>query len=182
MKKRDILLILGIAALALVLLLFGLSQRSALPSPTVAVTEAPAAVTETPGAESGGAAEEKSPVEAFFEEYPAESYLLLTTASGTRMPIPLNEDNAFRITQADGSENVVHIGKDSFFMESSNCENQNCVRQGEVTLENRETRILFNMVICLPHNIRLELVTREEAQRFLDEIYTPEESSDTAGG
>ena len=56
------------------------------------------------------------------------------------------------------------------------------MQQGEVTLENRETRILFNMVICLPHNIRLELVTREEAQRFLEEIYTPEESSDAAGG
>ena len=180
MKKRDIVLVLGIAALALALLLFGLSQRSALPSPIAAVTET-AAAAETPSTEDGSGSDGEDFIESFFEEYPADSYLLLTTASGTRLPIPLNADNAFRITQADGSENVVHIGKDSFYMESSNCENQNCVQQGEVTLANRETRILFNMVICLPHNLRLELVTREEARSFLEEVYAAEAVSGTAG-
>ena len=98
------------------------------------------------------------------------------------MPIPLNEDNSFRITQADGSENVVHIGKNSFYMESSNCENQNCVQQGEVDLENRDKRVLFNMVICLPHNIRLELVTRDEAQSFLTRMYEQEGVPGPEGG
>ena len=167
------MLILGIAGLALVLLLFGLAQRSGL--------SVPPAVLASPAAESEAPAETDDAVEAFFDEYPADSYLLLTTASGTRMPIPLNADNVFRITQADGSENVVHIGKDSFYMESSNCENQNCVQQGEVTLENRDTRVLLNMVICLPHNLRLELVTREEAQRFLEEVMASEELSGDAG-
>ena len=167
------MLILGIAGLALVLLLFGLSPRSGLSIPPVAEA--------SPAAESAVPTETSEAVEAFFSEYPADSYLLLTTASGTRMPIPLNADNAFRITQADGSENVVHIGKDSFYMESSNCENQNCVQQGEVTLENRDTRVLLNMVICLPHNLRLELVTREEAQRFLEEVLASEELSGDAG-
>lgn len=167
MKKRNILLILGMAALALVLLLVGLSQRGALPAP-------PAAEPQVTDGESGDDAAQGEAVERFFEEYPAESYLLLTTASGTRMPIPLNADNAFRLTQADGSENVVHIGKNSFYMESSNCENQNCVQQGEVNLENRDRRVLFNMVICLPHNIRLELVTQDEARAFLTQMFEQE--------
>lgn len=167
MKKRNIQLILGMAALALVLLLVGLSQRGALPAP-------PAAEPQVTGGESGDDAAQGEAVERFFEEYPAESYLLLTTASGTRMPIPLNADNAFRLTQADGSENVVHIGKNSFYMESSNCENQNCVQQGEVNLENRDRRVLFNMVICLPHNIRLELVTQDEARAFLTQMFEQE--------
>ena len=174
MKRRNALLILGIAALALLLLLVGWSNRSALPS-LPAVTEA------VPDGKNAYPEDVQTAVDSFFAEYPAESYLLLTTAYGTRMPIPLNGDNAFRITQADGSENVVHIGKDSFYMESSNCENQNCVQQGEVTLENRDTRVLLNMVICLPHNLRLELVTREEAQRFLEEVMASEELSGDAG-
>ena len=174
MKRRNALLILGIAVLALVLLLVGWSNRSALPS-LPAVTEA------VPDGKNAYPEDVQTAVDSFFAEYPAESYLLLTTAYGTRMPIPLNGDNAFRITQADGSENVVHIGKDSIYMESSNCENQNCVQQGEVTLENRETRVLFNMVICLPHNLRLELVTRDEAESFLAQMLALEESAGAAG-
>ena len=59
-------------------------------------------------------------------------------------------------------------------MESSNCENQTCVGQGEVTLENRDLRPLFNMVICLPHNLSLELLTRAEAESRLMEMYGKE--------
>ncbi len=116
-------------------------------------------------------------VAAYFAEYPAESYLIVNTNSSAYSPIPLTEDNSFRITQQDGSENVVHIGKNSFYMESSNCDNQNCVEQGEVTLENREKRLLFNMVICLPHNLSLELMTREEAEAWLTDMYAQEPSS-----
>ncbi len=109
-------------------------------------------------------------VDAFFAENAADSYLLMTTATGTYIPIPLNEDGAFRLTQPDGSENVVHIGKDSFYMESSNCENQNCIYQGEVTLENRDERMLLNMIICLPHELRLELLSADEAREVLTQM------------
>jgi hypothetical protein len=40
-----------------------------------------------------------------------------------------------------------------------------------VTLENRDLRPLFNMVICLPHNLSLELLTRAEAEARLMEMY-----------
>lgn len=141
--------------------------------------ETAAAPTQTP---SAGTYDEfvRESVAAYFEEYPAESYLIVNTNSSAYSPIPLTEDNSFRITQQDGSENVIHIGKNSFYMESSNCENQNCVEQGEVTLENREKRILFNMVICLPHNLSLELMTREEAEAWLTEMYAQEPVSSAA--
>lgn len=143
---------------------------------TAQESEPEAASEKTP---SAGTYEEfvRESVAAYFAEYPAESYLIVNTNSSAYSPIPLTEDNSFRITQQDGSENVVHIGKDSFYMESSNCDNQNCVEQGEVTLENREKRLLFNMVICLPHNLSLELMTREEAEAWLTDMYAQEPSS-----
>lgn len=166
-RKKDLILVLALLALALLFLLISRPARK------------PAAV--PPPAETGAVTEEK-PVEsyadfvsetvrAYFEEYPAASYLFVNTGSSAYSPIPLNGDNSFRIAQQDGSENVIHIGENSFYMESSNCKNQNCVGQGEVTLENRESRPLFNMVICLPHNLSLELLTREEAEARLLEMY-----------
>ena len=169
-RKKDLILVLALLALALLFLLISRPARK-----PAAVPPAP------PPAETGTVTEEKpaesyadfvsETVRAYFEEYPAASYLFVNTGSSAYSPIPLNGDNSFRITQQDGSENVIHIGENSFYMESSNCKNQNCVGQGEVTLENRESRPLFNMVICLPHNLSLELLTREEAEARLLEMY-----------
>ena len=169
-RKKDLILVLALLVLALLFLLISRPARK------------PAAVPpDPPPAETGAVTEERpaesyadfvsETVRAYFEEYPAASYLFVNTGSSAYSPIPLNGDNSFRITQQDGSENVIHIGENSFYMESSNCKNQNCVGQGEVTLENRESRPLFNMVICLPHNLSLELLTREEAEARLLEMY-----------
>ncbi len=169
-RKKDLILVLALLVLALLFLLISRPARK-----PAAVPPAP------PPAETGTVTEERpaesyadfvsETVRAYFEEYPAASYLFVNTGSSAYSPIPLNGDNSFRITQQDGSENVIHIGENSFYMESSNCKNQNCVGQGEVTLENRESRPLFNMVICLPHNLSLELLTREEAEARLLEMY-----------
>ena len=169
-RKKDLILVLALLALALLFLLISRPARK-----PAAVPPAP------PPAETGTVTEERpaesyadfvsETVRAYFEEYPAASYLFVNTGSSAYSPIPLNGDNSFRIAQQDGSENVIHIGENSFYMESSNCKNQNCVGQGEVTLENRESRPLFNMVICLPHNLSLELLTRDEAEARLLEMY-----------
>lgn len=169
-RKKDLILVLALLALALLFLLISRPARK-----PAAVPPAP------PPAETGTVTEERpaesyadfvsETVRAYFEEYPAASYLFVNTGGSAYSPIPLNGDNSFRIAQQDGSENVIHIGENSFYMESSNCKNQNCVGQGEVTLENRESRPLFNMVICLPHNLSLELLTREEAEARLMEMY-----------
>ncbi len=175
MKKRDLILILGVLLLAVVLLLAGMAQRRLLTEPTAAPTESAGASAQpsepTENAADGSDAV-RDAVAAFFDEYPAESYMVVTSANGVHLPVPLNEDNELRLTQPDGSENVIRIGKNSFAMASSNCDNQICVHEGEVTLENRDTRIMLNMVICLPHNLKLELLSRDEAEELLTELYT----------
>lgn len=179
MKKRDLILILGLCALAGLLLLVGLAQRGALAVPA-GLSAAPSEAAETsapPASETVRAA-----VAAFFDEYPAASYLVVTTANGVHLPVPLREENEFRLTQADGSENTVHIGRDSFYMAASNCDNQSCVQQGEVTLLNREARLLFNMVICLPHNLRLELLDRAETEALLTALYAEAEAAGFLSG
>ena len=94
---------------------------------------------------------------------PSESYLLITVGDVVFEPYPLLEERDVPITQVDGKQNVVHISVNGFFMLSATCSNQECVHQGEVTLENRDQRILFNQVVCLPNQVMLELLTPEEA-------------------
>ena len=62
------------------------------------------------------------------------------------------------ITQANGSKNVIHITHNGFHMASSTCENQLCIGQGEVTVENYTRRILGPYVLCLPNQVELQLV------------------------
>ena len=176
-RKKDMILVLALLAAALLFLMVSMVSRKrtvAPPAPPPSETAETDIVTEENGSESY-ADFVGDMVSAYFEEYPAETYLFVSTGGNAYSPIPLNGDNSFRIAQQDGSENVIHIGENSFYMESSNCENQTCVEQGEVTLENREIRPLFNMVICLPHNLMLELLTREEAEARLTEMYGKEQ-------
>ena len=93
-------------------------------------------------------------------------------ASGL-LPLPPEGEYTKTIRQemTDGSEyvNVIHVTPTGFWMEESNCEGQDCVGEGEVTLENRQERILGNMVICLPHQLMLSLITRGEAEALLSQ-------------
>ena len=170
-RKKDLILVLALLVFALLFLLISRTARKPAAVPPDPPPAETGTVTEEKPAESSYADFVSETVRAYFEEYPAASYLFVNTGGSAYSPIPLNGDNSFRIAQQDGSENVIHIGENSFYMESSNCKNQNCVGQGEVTLENRESRPLFNMVICLPHNLSLELLTRAEAEARLLEMY-----------
>lgn len=96
--------------------------------------------------------------------HPTEStpwaYLLVTVAGTAYQPIPLVAEEAnYRITQPSGAENVIHVTPSSVYMESATCDNQDCVLQGEVTMENMDSRVLGNMIICLPNQVTVELVT-----------------------
>lgn len=93
------------------------------------------------------------------------AYLRITTSDMVYDPIPLEDNNEYKITQKNGTlENVVRVTADSVQMHTSNCDNQDCVEQGAITLENRDTRLLYNMIICLPNQVMLELLTPEEAE------------------
>lgn len=92
------------------------------------------------------------------------------------LPLPEDGEDSFpiRLTAEDGTEteNVLHLTPDGFYMESATCKNQNCVRQGTVTLENREWRAMQNCVVCLPNGVTAELYSADEVRRMLSESET----------
>ena len=160
------------------------AEETAIPAeeetekPAAEATETIAAeATEKPAAEATETtAEDEAKEQPFLvqitEDDPSIGYVLV------RMPnpiglLPLPQEGEYkktiRVAMPDGSEyvNVLHITTNGFWMEHANCEGQDCVKQGEVTLENREERILWNMIICLPHQLSAELITREEAEQML---------------
>ena len=108
------------------------------------------------------------------EDDPSVGYVLVQKYdSAGLLPLPQEGEYTKTIRQIleDGSEyvNIVHVTPTGFWMEESNCEGQDCIGEGEVTLENRQERILGNMVICLPHQLMLYLITRQEAEAILSQ-------------
>lgn len=110
-------------------------------------------MTETPAADATDAPE-------------ARAYLLVTVRGVTYQPIPLYEEHDYTIRQPN-CENVLHVTADSVYMKSASCDNQDCVEQGTVTLENSKERALFNMILCLPNQVYLELYSAEEIADLL---------------
>jgi len=105
------------------------------------------------------------------EETPPAAYLLVIARGMMYEPIPLTHEREFTLRQKDQNmENTIHATPDSIQMVHSTCENQDCVEQGLVTLENRATRLLSNMIVCLPNEVRLELLTPEEAEQVLAQL------------
>ena len=145
----------------------------ATPAPTAEPTEAP---TEAPKAEATA-----EPTAVPTEEPKAEmqgpammgpmppkkaetvrGYVVLTV--GGRQygdPIPMDRDKIITLRQEDGKVNKVHITAEKVYMESSSCENQDCVGQGEVHIDTYMDRILSTYIICLPNNVSIEMVPAE---------------------
>ena len=99
---------------------------------------------------------------------------VLAQANGETKWIALpttDEDLYITISRQDdsGISNTLRLMKNGFVMDSSTCDNQDCVMQGEVTLENKDERVLMHMVICLPHNVSAELYSLEELQEMLEQ-------------
>ena len=102
---------------------------------------------------------------------PASAYVLVSTATQMGfLPLPDEGEYSYHLKQIlpDGTpaENVIHLTPDSVWMEDSTCENHDCVQQGEVTIDNRKDRILGNMIICLPNQVTLQLLTPEEIEEM----------------
>ena len=77
-------------------------------------------------------------------------------------PITMDRDKIITLKQEDGKINKVHITPEKVFMESSTCDNQDCVMQGEITVDNYKTRVLTTYVICLPNDVSIEFIPAEE--------------------
>lgn len=116
------------------------------------------------------------PVSGEEEPWHASAYILVTTDYQQGwLPLPDTDDDAYdyelRQQAGDGTvmENIIHVTSTGFCVCSANCATQDCVGQGEVTLENLDTRIMGNMVICLPHRLTLELWTWEQILQYSSE-------------
>lgn len=184
MKNKKLIILLA----AVILLLTGCGQpEQAAPAetkPAETLTEAPATatVTEVPAVETVTEAPEKEQsaeqateqpfLVQITDDDPSIAYVLvrMTNTIGL-LPLPVEGEYTRTIRQvmADGTEavNVLHLTANGVWMEDSNCEGHDCILEGEVTLENREERVLWNMIICLPHQLSLELITREEAVQMI---------------
>ena len=73
------------------------------------------------------------------------------------LDLPFGEAHSVQVIQEDGSENTVAITGDAVYMDHADCENQDCVRMGEVTRDNLELRVMGGFIICLPHKISVEV-------------------------
>lgn len=112
---------------------------------------------------------------AAFAEAPelnSKGYVLVSTASESKwFPLPDEELGEYSFTvkqQLNGEEiqNTITIFTDGVYVSESNCENQDCIEEGTVTLENMKERVLGNMIVCLPHSLTVQLYSREELLEF----------------
>lgn len=180
-KRKDALIVAAVLVVAVLLLAVSrllpktdLSQKAAqetLAPDAIEYLDATAAPAETEApAETAAPAETEAPKQAASVVGPmpapqtaeVKGYVLITV--GNRQygdPIPMDRDKVITVRQSDGKENKVHITPEKVYMEHSTCENQDCVGQGEITLENYKTRILSTFVICLPNAVTIEMVPVE---------------------
>jgi len=145
----------------------------ATPAPTAEPTEAPTATAEPtvePTAEPAEApkAEPEAQGPAMMGPMPPKKaetvrgHVVLTIAGRQYGdPIPMDRDKIITLRQEDGKINKVHITPEKVYMESSTCDNQDCVGQGEVHIDTYMDRILSTYIICLPNNVQIEMVPAE---------------------
>ena len=174
-KRKDALIVAAVLVVAVALLAASrLMPKTDLSQKTAQETLAPDAIeyldaTAAPAAtEVPAATEAPKQVASVVGPMPApqtaevKGYVVITV--GNRQygdPIPMDRDKVITVHQSDGKENKVHITPEKVYMEHSTCENQDCVGQGEITLENYKTRILSTFVICLPNAVTIEMVPVE---------------------
>lgn len=170
-KKNLIVIAALIVLIALVAVVAGVLKPKI--DPTLGTLDAdPTAVPEMTEAPAADAAADTT-------REPAKAFLVVQVAGQMYEPIPLYEEGRYTVTRGD-YVNTIAVTPDSVRMYESSCDNQDCVEQGVVSLENKDQRVLQNMIICLPNEVVLELYTPEELTALLLEMagYTGEEADE----
>lgn len=147
--KNALTLVMIIALIALVALASQLIPRSLAPN-------AGSLGTAEPIATGAPAATDVLPASEATEVPDAEAYLVVTVNGMIYEPIPLYQAGRYTVRQGD-MVNVIEVTRNSVCMAESTCDNQDCVEQGVVSLDNINERVLHNAVICLPNKVTLEL-------------------------
>ena len=91
---------------------------------------------------------------------------ILAGDEGRWFALPDQEDVILRLDSGENA-NVIRLSSQGVVMDSSTCDNQDCVMQGQVTLDNKDDRVLRNMILCLPNDVGIELYTRDEVAAML---------------
>lgn len=94
---------------------------------------------------------------ALFPEKQDGLRVILTLDGQEIANLPFGEAHTVRVLQENGDENTLVLTEESVYMESANCEGQDCVHMEEITRDNLETRVMFGMIICLPHRLSAEV-------------------------
>lgn len=115
---------------------------------------------------------EQDPAEAPEETARPRGYVLIAAGNEAKwFALPEEEPMNLTVNQtdADGNvySNVICLTPEGVYMAASTCENQDCVQQGEVTLDNRELRVLGSWIICLPHQVSVELYSEADLEALL---------------
>lgn len=76
--------------------------------------------------------------------------------------VSLGEDQVIEIDQGNDIVNHVEIKDGAIYMSGSTCPDQQCVGQGEISMDNYEQRVLRNWIVCLPNQVTVELTLEDE--------------------
>ena len=126
------------------------------PATDASATAAPVAETDHPDQATEKPAEEQAAAS-------PRGWLVITVDDKVYQPYPLTKTGDYTINQKKkNAKNVIHVTEDSIQMASSTCDNQVCVYEGVVTLENKESRILGGYIVCLPNGVTLQLLDENE--------------------
>ena len=152
MKNANVLVLCIAAAVILLIaaagLLLGQQSSVSLPADSPAASADPAAVQILPAPPQADSA--------------TQAYVRIQVGGEIWPDIPLTDGGEYIITQpVSGAVNVLHTTSTGVVMHSSTCDNQNCVQQGEVTLENQSTRVLGSLIVCLPNQVVVELISAD---------------------
>ena len=178
LKKKD-LLIIAVVLLAAVALFAGskMLPKTDLSTKTADVTLAPDAVEyldETPAPEATEAAQTPEATDAPQsanmvgpmmpkQTEKVRGHVVITVAGRQYGdPIPMDRDKIITVKQENGAINRIHITPEYVEMESSTCENQDCIGEGEVNVNTYKDRILSTYIICLPNQVTIEMVPADE--------------------
>ena len=174
-KKNLLVIILVIAAIAAAAIVASMQKREINPTlgtleadatAVVPAVEEPTAAPEATEVPAAAEATQESETSAEMTAQPAQAYLVVSVAGMMYEPIPLYDEGRYTVTRGD-LVNVIEVTPTSVRMYESSCDNQDCVEQGTVSLENYKKRVLQNMIICLPNEVVLELYTPEELTELL---------------
>lgn len=90
------------------------------------------------------------------------AYLKINTIEGVYDLIPLDHDGEIVIKQDNGAENIIQIHENAFEVIQSSCGDQYCISQGLISLDNIDSNIWGNTIICSPNNVMLQLLDYEK--------------------